>query len=96
MSSGVEASLVAMATDLNLRLLDEMGFDRAPVAAAGPDDLLIAIRATDPAAADVGAAAAEHSLAGPAAASATGELFTAPPPTHGRCGGTDELRPTWR
>lgn len=77
--AGVEASLVAMATDLNLRLLDEMGFDRGAVAAAGPDDLVIAIRATDPDAAAMARAAAEHGLTVPVAATGGG-AFTPPPP----------------
>ncbi len=44
-ADGVDAALIAMATDLNLGLLAEMGF-RAP-AQAGPNDLVIAIRASD-------------------------------------------------
>ncbi|MBA2700010.1 MAG: FdrA family protein, partial [Nocardioidaceae bacterium] len=43
--SGVEAALVAMATELNLDLLDSMGFDR-PVPTS-PNDMLVAIDATD-------------------------------------------------
>ena len=74
---GVEDALVAMATDLNLRLLDEMGFDQVE---AGPDDLVIAIRATDQAAAAAARTAADSSLAGPAV-SDSGGLFT-PPPSH--------------
>ncbi|HEY7432463.1 MAG TPA: FdrA family protein, partial [Streptosporangiaceae bacterium] len=46
-SEGVEAALVAMATDLNVGMLPGMGF--APASAA-PNDLLIAIRARDEAA----------------------------------------------
>ncbi|MFL6137120.1 MAG: FdrA family protein [Frankiaceae bacterium] len=41
---GVDAALVAMATELNLDLLAEMGFDRP---AAGPNDLVVAVRAGD-------------------------------------------------
>jgi FdrA protein len=78
-AEGVEASLVAMATDLNLRLLGEMGFDRSPVADAGPDDLLVAIRATDQAAFETARAAADRALAGPALAIGGG-LFTPPSP----------------
>jgi len=44
-ADGVEAALVAMATELNLRLLPGLHFV-AP-AQAGPNDLLIAIRASD-------------------------------------------------
>lgn len=41
---GVEAALVAMATELNLDLLSGMGF---PPADAGPNDLVVAVRAGD-------------------------------------------------
>ena len=44
-ADGVEAALIAMATELNLGLLAEMGFAAPPQ--AGPNDLLIAVRATD-------------------------------------------------
>lgn len=43
-SPGVEAALVAMGTGLNLDLLADMGF--APVD-AGPDDMIVAVRAAD-------------------------------------------------
>ena len=78
--AGVDASLVAMATDLNLRLLDEMGFDQSAVTAAGPDDLIIAIRAPATSEADAARAAAERGLAGPGASTAGGPF--APPPPH--------------
>ncbi len=53
--AGVQAALVAMATELNLGLLAEMGF-RAP-AQAGHNDLIVAVRASDdPALADALAA----------------------------------------
>src|SRR5262245_34861381 len=42
---GVSAVLVAMATELNLDMLDSMGFDRPPK--AGPNDMLVAISAHD-------------------------------------------------
>lgn len=48
--AGVDDALVAMATDLNLELLSDMGFDLADVAGAGPNDLLLAVRAEDEAA----------------------------------------------
>jgi hypothetical protein len=44
-ADGVEAALIAMATELNLGLLAEMGFAAPPQ--AGPNDLLIAVRAKD-------------------------------------------------
>ncbi|MGA0829889.1 MAG: hypothetical protein ACO3RG_00455, partial [Nitriliruptoraceae bacterium] len=39
---GVEAGLVAMATELNVALLGDLGF---AVPSAGPDDLVVAVRA---------------------------------------------------
>lgn len=42
---GVADALVAMATELNLSLLADMGFDMASAADAGPNDLLVALRA---------------------------------------------------
>ncbi len=42
---GVEAALVAMATELNVELLDSMGFDRP--ASTSPNDMLVAIEAAD-------------------------------------------------
>ncbi len=42
---GVDDALVAMATDLNLALLADMGFDPAATAGAGPNDLLLAVKA---------------------------------------------------
>jgi FdrA protein len=43
--SGVTDALVAMATELNLSLLEDMGFDMNEAAGAGPNDLLLAVRA---------------------------------------------------
>ncbi len=43
-ADGVEAAQVAMATDLNLEVIRRMGFD-VP-AGAGPNDLVVAVRAT--------------------------------------------------
>ena len=42
---GVTDALVAMATELNLSLLEDMEFDMASAAGAGPNDLLLAVRA---------------------------------------------------
>ena len=42
---GVTDALVAMATELNLSLLADMGFDTDAAADAGPNDLILAIRA---------------------------------------------------
>lgn len=43
--AGVSDALVAMATELNLSLLAEMEFDMQQAAGAGPNDLLLAVRA---------------------------------------------------
>jgi FdrA protein len=76
---GVEEAMVAMATDLNRRLLDEMGFDGSEIAAAGPDDLLVAIRAVDRTAADGARAEVARSLTSVRAPEATA-LFAPPDP----------------
>ncbi|NNC91211.1 MAG: FdrA family protein [Acidimicrobiia bacterium] len=46
-STGVEEALVAMGTELNLSLLEDLGFDPQKFATAGPNDLIIAVRAID-------------------------------------------------
>lgn len=62
---GVRAALVAMATELNLELLAGMGF--AAPADAGPNDLLVAIRAEDDASHEAALGALAEALrAGPA------------------------------
>jgi FdrA protein len=70
-ADGVQAALVAMATELNLGLLEPMGFRPPP--GAGPNHLLIAVRASDDAAltgalAALDAALAARPAAGPGAA----------------------------
>jgi FdrA protein len=59
---GVEAALVAMATELNLDFLGPMGFDTD--VDAGPNDLLVALRARDDDALAAGLAAVDAALAG--------------------------------
>lgn len=56
---GVNAALVAMATPLNLELLSGMGF---PEPSAGPNDLLIAVRAVDDAVLNDALAAVDEAL----------------------------------
>jgi len=80
-ADGVQAALIAMATELNLGLLPEMGFRPPPD--AGPNHLLVAVRASDDAAlagalavADA-ALSARRSPAGPAASLATPPRTTA-------------------
>ncbi len=46
-AQGVEEALVAMATDLNRELLAGMGFDLSAIGEAGPNDLIVAVRAVD-------------------------------------------------
>ncbi|MDA8371755.1 MAG: FdrA family protein [Nocardiopsaceae bacterium] len=58
---GVEAALVAMATELNLELLAGMGATVPP--GTGPDDLVIAVRAVDAASRDTALSTAEAQLA---------------------------------
>jgi len=75
---GVTAALVAMATPLNIEIYERLGFDPAEVAAATPNDLLIAISADDDA---LGAAASEleRQLAPPTRTESRG-LGSPPPP----------------
>ncbi|GAA4940610.1 acyl-CoA synthetase FdrA [Streptomonospora halophila] len=79
---GVESALVAMATDLNLGILADMGAD-APEG-AGPDDLLIAVRAADEEALAGALTAAETELAAMSAGgrgAGAGEPSDEPPRT---------------
>jgi len=75
---GVEASLVAMATELNLGLLAEMGFDVERASNARPDDLLIAIRADGEATAERARRAADQLLT-TASVPGSEALFSPPP-----------------
>ena len=58
----VESALVAMATDLNLELVAQMGFTVPP--GAGPNDLLVAVATSDEAALDGVLSRLEAELAG--------------------------------
>ena len=60
-ASGVDAALVAMATDLNIDLLTGMAF--AVDEAVGPNDMLVAIRGADDAAIEAGRSALASALA---------------------------------
>ena len=66
--AGVETALVAMGTDLNLGLLADLGFVPSD---AGPDDMLVAIRAADDEALQAGLAALEAALVARAGDGAT-------------------------
>lgn len=69
---GVQAAVVAMATDMNKELLENVGLLTPEAAAAGPADLVIAVGAGDEAAADSALAAAEGALRRKAAAPSAG------------------------
>jgi FdrA protein len=80
-ADGVHAALIAMATELNLGLLPDMGFRPPPD--AGPNHLLIAVRASDDAALAGALAVVDTALsarrlpAGPGASLATPPRTTA-------------------
>jgi FdrA protein len=75
-ADGVEAALIAMATELNLGLLPALGF--AAPAEAGPNDLLIAIRAGDAAALAGALAAVDAALTARPAPAGTRPLAQPP------------------
>ncbi len=78
---GVRAALVAMATDLNLELAGDMGFDLP--AGAGPHDLLVALDADSAQALDLARADVDSALeaASSPARSGTGPSVRPPPVT---------------
>jgi FdrA protein len=75
-SPGVQAALVAMATELNLELLDGMGFTRP--AGVGPNELIVAVRADDDTALAAAVATVAEALA--ARPTTTGGSFAELPP----------------
>ena len=79
-SPGIDDALVAMATDLNLGLLEDLGFDLDPEERTGPNDLLVAVRARDEAALETALRALEDGLAPPTTAG-TGPMVPPPPRT---------------
>lgn len=78
-TEGVSDALVAMATELNLDVLDDLGFDRTTVADATPNDLIIALRADDDAGVASALAAVERSLAASSKGSVSAGGFATPP-----------------
>jgi FdrA protein len=78
-SEDVQAALIAMATELNLGLAAAMGFRTPP--GAGPNDLLIAIRATDQSALSQARAAVDAALTARPPPGAVGPSETEPPRT---------------
>jgi FdrA protein len=77
-SDDVHAALIAMATELNIGLAATMGFEPPP--GAGPNDLLIAIRAADQSALSQARAAVDAALAARPSVAA-GPAATQPPRT---------------
>ena len=78
-TEGVDAALVAMATELNTGMLTGMGFTLGEE--VGPNDLLVAIRGADDAAVKAGQDALDAALAALKAAGASaGGFGDAPPP----------------
>src|SRR4051812_10281336 len=73
---GVDAAQVAMATDLNVEVLVRMGFDVPP--GAGPNDLVVALRAADEEALAAADAAVARELAGGRGSAAGGGDGQAP------------------
>jgi FdrA protein len=80
-AEGVDAALIAMATELNLGLLPGMGF--RPPAGAGPNHLLIAIRANGQAALSSALAAVDAALIARPSAERGAAAATALPRTVG-------------
>ncbi|MFP4635767.1 MAG: hypothetical protein ACLFRD_07900, partial [Nitriliruptoraceae bacterium] len=76
-TDGVDAALIAMATELNVELLEGMGFERPD---ASPNDLLIAIRAQDDAALEAGLSELEDALAASSGGGDTAGFGDAPAP----------------
>jgi FdrA protein len=76
---GVDAAIVAMATQLNLDLYARLGFDPGQAASATPDDLLVAVRAEDEAALALALATLDRQLTATAPAHAD-RFGVAPPP----------------
>lgn len=74
---GVEGALVAMATELNLATLADLGLDPAGAEGAGPDDLLVAVQARDEGTLAVARAAVDAALAAGGTAAPSGRE---PPP----------------
>ena len=76
---GIDEALVAMATDLNLGLLEDLGFMLDPAESVGPNDLLVAARARDETALGGALQVLDDRLA-PSLATGPGPML--PPPPH--------------
>ena len=83
--AGVGDALIAMGTELNLSLLDDMGFDATDYEGAGPNDLLIGVRAESEESIAAAQVALDDALAAKAAPS--GGLDAPEPRTIGAAAG---------
>jgi len=86
---GVASALVAMATELNLDLAAQMGFDVPP--GTGPTQMLVGVEASDDAALDAGRAEVDAALA--AAARPPAASFGAAPPPSTVAAGVRDAEP---
>lgn len=80
---GVDEAVVAMATELNLGIIDDLGLGSAAITDATPNDLVIAIRADDDDAVGAALAEAERSLTASSQVSGGGSFAQPPPRTVG-------------
>ncbi len=76
---GVDDAIVAMATELNLAVLADLGFDRVDLGDATPNDMIIALRTADDEALRSALGAMERSLSASSRSTSGGD-FQAPPP----------------
>ncbi len=80
-AAGVSAAIIAMATPLNLELYERLGFDPAAVAAATPNDLLVAVAADDDASVAAALTLLQAQLTAPAGRGAAGSAAVVAPRT---------------
>jgi FdrA protein len=73
---GVSGAMIAMATELNLDLIEDLGFERP--AGAGPNDMVVAVAAADPAALDHALSLVETALTARAPGRDSGGAGTGP------------------
>lgn len=89
---GVDEAVVAMGTELNLSILADLGFGGDGIGNATPNDLIVAIRATDDDTVKAALAAVERLLTDSSGSGGGGGDFTAPPPrTIGQAARSAEL-----
>lgn len=77
---GVDDAVVAMATGLNVGIIEDLGFERDAIEGAGPNDMIVAVRAVDDDAVAAAVSAVDGALADAGRPAGGGGEFTAPPP----------------